>query len=321
VAMPDIRAKMMKAVVYDRYGDADVLLVHDIRRPARPTSGEVHVRVMAAALNPKDVLVRRGKFKLVTGWRFPRGVGYDFAGTVIAGARFASGTRVYGMVNGWRGRTFAEEVVCAADECDAMPALSFEEAAGIPLAGQTALQAVRDIGRVCAGATVCINGASGGVGVFAVQIAKALGARVTTLSSARNIDFCHSLGADEALDYARDEPFTRPGAFDVIFDVFGNRGFARVVSSLKQHGVFIEAVPSPSILLAALGTSFISSKRARLVIVRSRAADLATLRHWVEEGRLSPVVDRVYDLEQAADAQRYLETKRARGKVVVRIGR
>ncbi len=319
--MPDTVAKMMKAVLYDRYGGADVLTVRDVSRPARPMSGEVHVRVMAAALNPKDVLVRRGKFKLLTGWRFPRGVGYDFAGTVIAGARFASGTRVYGMVNGWRGRTLAEEVVCAADECDVMPALSFEEAAAIPLAGQTALQAVRNIGRVCAGATVCVNGASGGVGLFAVQIAKALGAQVTTLSSARNIDLCHKWGADEALDYARDDPFTRPGAFDVIFDVFGNRDFARVTSSLKQHGVFIGAVPSPKILLAVLRTSFTSYKRARLVIVRSRAADLATLRHWVEEGRLSPVVDRVYDLEEAADAQRYLETKRARGKVVVRIGR
>ncbi len=311
----------MKAVVYDRYGDAGVLTVRDVRPLAPPTSGEVHVRVMAAALNPKDVLVRQGKFKLVTGWRFPRGVGYDFAGTVIDGARFASGTRVYGMVNGWRGRTFAEEVVCAADECDVMPALSFEAAAAIPLAGQTALQAVRDIGRVSAGATVCINGASGGVGVFAVQITKALGARVTTLSSARNVDLCHKLGADEALDYARDDPFMRPGAFDVIFDIFGNRAFERVAASLKPHGVFIEAVPSLRILLAALRTGLTSSRRARPVIVRSRAADLATLRHWVEEGRLSPVVDRVCDLDPTADAQRYLETKRARGKVVVRIDR
>jgi NADPH:quinone reductase-like Zn-dependent oxidoreductase len=310
----------MKAVVYDRYGSADVLTVRDVSRPAPRTAGEVHVRVMAAALNPKDVLVRRGKFKLLTGWRFPRGVGYDFAGTVIAGARFAPGTRVYGMVNGWQGRTLAEEVVCGADECDVMPALGFEEAAGIPLAGQTALQAVRDVGRVRAGASVCVNGASGGVGLFTVQIAKGLGARVTTLSSGRNVDLCRQWGADEALDYARDDPFGRPDAFDVILDVFGNRRFARVASSLKPHGVFIEAVPSPSILLAVLRTRFTSSRRARLVVVRSRAADLATLRQWVEEGRLSPVVDRVYDLEHAADAQRYLETKRARGKVVVRIG-
>lgn len=310
----------MKAVVYDRYGDADVISVRDVRPPARPKSSQVHVRVMAAALNPKDVLVRRGKFKLLTGWRFPRGVGYDFAGTVIAGGRFAAGTRIYGMVNGWHGRTLAEEVICAADECDVMPALSFVEAAAIPLAGQTALQAVRDIGRVSAGTTLCINGASGGVGVFAVQIAKARGARVTTLSSARNIEFCRTLGADEALDYANVDPFTRPGAFDVIFDIFGNRAFERVAPSLKRHGVFVEAVPSRRVLLAALRTRWTSSKRARLVIVRSRAADLTTLRHWVDDGRLLPVVDRVYDLEQAADAQRYLETKRARGKVVVRIG-
>src|SRR5262245_44991846 len=311
----------MKAVVYDRYGAADVLTIRDVRRPARRGSGEVHVRVMAAALNPKDVLVRRGKFRLLTGRKFPRGVGYDFAGTVIAGTRFAPGTRVYGMVNGWRGRTFAEEVICGAHECDVMPALSFEEAAGIPLAGQTALQALRNIGSVGAGANVCINGASGGVGVFAVQIAKSLGARVTTLSSARNIELCHKLGADESLYYARDHPFTRPDAFDVIFDVFGNRAFERVAPALRRPGVFIEAVPSPNIVLAVLRTGWASSRRARLVIVRSRAADLATLRGWVEEGRLMPVVDRIYDLEQTADAQRYLETKRTRGKVVVRIGR
>lgn len=310
----------MKAVVYDRYGDAGVLALRDVRPPAPPGPGEIHVRVAAAALNPKDVLVRRGKFKLLTGSKFPRGVGYDFAGTVIGGTRFAPGTRVFGMVNGWRGRTLAEELVCSADECDVMPDLTFEEAAAIPLAGQTALQALRDVGRVRPGAVVCVNGASGGVGVFAVQIAKTLGARVTTLSSARNLDLCRKLGADEALDYERDDLFTHRGAFDAIFDVFGNRSFERVQAALKPHGTFIDTVPSRRMFLDALRTAFGRSKRARLVVVHSRAADLATLRGWVDEGRLKPVVDRAYGLDQAADAQRYLETKRARGKVVVRVG-
>ena len=309
----------MRAIVYERYGDADVLAVRDVGPPAAPGPRQIHVRVAAAALNPKDILVRKGKFKLLTGSSFPRGVGYDFAGTIVGGARFAPGTRVFGMVNGWRGRTLAEELVCSADECEVMPDVTFEEAAAIPLAGQTALQALRDLGGVRPGASVCINGASGGVGVFAVQIAKKLGARVTTLSSARNVELCRTLGADETLDYARDDPFTRRRAFDVIFDVFGNRAFGPARAALTPHGTFVSTVPSRGIFLDWLRTAVGRSQRARLVTVRSRAADLATLRGWIEHGGLKSIVDRVYPLDQAVDAQRFLETKRARGKVIVKV--
>ncbi len=177
-----------------------------------------------------------------------------------------------------------------------------------------------NIGRVEPGAAVCINGASGGVGVFAVQIAKTLGARVITVSSERNLGLCRDLGADQALDYARDDPFAQRAAYDLVFDVFGNRSFSRVRSALRPGGTFISTVPSPRIFLDVTRTITGWGKRARLVLVRSGAADLAVLRDWADLQKLAPVVDRVYRLDQVIDAQRYLETKRARGKVVVRVG-
>ncbi|MBX7220591.1 MAG: NAD(P)-dependent alcohol dehydrogenase [Blastocatellia bacterium] len=308
----------MKAVVFDRYGDASVLAVRDIPAPATDAS-QVQVRVRAAALNPKDLLVRKGKFKLFTGSRFPLGVGYDFSGEVIGGSKFEKGTTVYGMLNGWFGRTLAEEVVCPANECAAMPELTFTEAAAIPLAALTALQALRDLGRLQPGQTVCINGASGGVGVYAVQIAKALGAQVTTLSSARNLELCRSLGADETLDYAQDKPFNRSNGFDVFFDVFGNLSLAKIRNSLKPHGTYVDTVPSRQIIWDSLRTSLGWSKRARLVVVRSRSTDLDLLSQWVTEGKLRPVVDQIFRLDQTAEAEKYLETKRARGKVVIEI--
>jgi NADPH:quinone reductase-like Zn-dependent oxidoreductase len=197
-------------------------------------------------------------------------------------------------------------------------ALSFEEAAAIPLAAQTALQALRDLARVRAGDHVCINGASGGVGVFALQIAKALGASVTSVSSARNLEFCRRLGADEALDYAAEDPFSGSRSYRVVLDAFGNRRFDQVRASLGPGGVFVTTVPSRRIIVDALRTIF-GYPRARLVAVRSRAADLHVLAQLVEAGRLRAVIDRIVDFDAVVDAIRFLESRRARGKVVVRM--
>jgi NADPH:quinone reductase-like Zn-dependent oxidoreductase len=171
------------------------------------------------------------------------------------------------------------------------------------------------------GDEVCVNGASGGVGTLALQIAKALGARVTSVSSERNLELCRSLGADVTLDYGVDRPFARPGAYRVLFDVFGKLDFRAVRSALGPGGVFVSTVPSWGIGVATLRTLVGSSraKRARLVVVRSRRADLELVRAWVESGTLRPVVDRVLKLDEGAEAQRYLETRRARGKVVLRV--
>jgi NADPH:quinone reductase-like Zn-dependent oxidoreductase len=312
----------MRAVVYDRYGSAEVLRVGELPVP-RPGRGEVLVRVRAAALNPKDVLVRKGKFRRFTGNRFPRPVGYDFAGEVAESGpdvrELLAGTRVFGMLNGFWGGTCAEYVVARQDELAPMPAsLSFTQAAAIPLAAQTALQALRDIGRVRPGTSVLINGASGGVGTFAIQLARDLGGHVTTVSSEQNLALCRELGAHEALDYRQDTFLDGTRRQDVFFDVFGNQSFSRARAALRAGGVYIQTVPSARIVLDTLRTA-LTSTRARLVVVKSRSEDLRHLARLAESGALRPVVDREYALEEVRAAQEQLETKRTRGKVVLRV--
>lgn len=314
----------MRAVVYDRYGTPDVLEIREVPAPT-PGRDQLLVRVHAAALNPKDVLVRKGKFRWATGRAFPRGVGYDWAGHVVAAGPGTSvpagGGPLFGMVNGWRGITCAEYAVVNVNECARAPGrVPLAEAAAVPLAGLTALQALRDVGHVREGQSVCVNGGSGGVGTLAIQIACILGARVTSVSSARNLGACAELGAHETLDYARDDPFARASRYDVVFDVFGNHRFANVRHALVPSGTYVSTVPSRAILWDQARTSAFARQRARLVTVRSVAADLEVLRAWMDEGRLRPVVDRLVPINDIRDAQRYLETKRARGKVVITIG-
>jgi len=197
-------------------------------------------------------------------------------------------------------------------------ALSFAAGAAIGLAGQTALQALRDLAGVGAGQRVWIHGASGGVGTFAVQVAKILGAHVVTTCSDANRALCRALGADETLDYRVDRPWERREDFDAIFDVFGNRRFAECKAALRRPGMFVSTVPSLQIARDAVRT-LVSSRRARLVLVRSRAADLRWLARQVEQGALDPRVDRTFAMEEIAQAHAYIETKRARGKVVIEI--
>jgi NADPH:quinone reductase-like Zn-dependent oxidoreductase len=312
------------ALVYDRYGPADVLAVREIASP-RPARDQALVRIRAAALNPKDVMVRKGRFRLLSGARFPKIVGLDFAGEVVGAARGvrgpAEGARVFGFLGGWstlRG-SVAEYVAASPRELAAMPhACSFEEAAGVPLAASTALQALRDVCRVGPGARICIHGASGGVGTFAIQIAKQLGAHVTTTSGAASKPLCLALGADEALDYAARDPFAGDRIFDVIFDAHGNRSLTGVRRALTAKGFYVTTVPSGRILLDT-GRTLVGGPRARLVVVRPRAADLAQLATLVDEGRVRPAIDRVVPLAEAVDAVRHLETRHAHGKVVIRI--
>ena len=310
-----------RAVEHAEYGPPDVLRIAKVTVPA-PGPGEVRIRVRAAAINPKDVLVRKGKFRWMVGRTLPRLTGYDYAGIVDAagsGADLAVGTRVFGMLNRQTGGAVAEHLVAPVSEMAALPeSVSFETGAAIPLAGQTALQALRDLAGVQPNAAVWIHGASGGVGTFAIQIARILGARVCTTSSAANRELCESLGADEPLDYRVDHPERRQDHFDAIFDVFGNRSFARCRGALRSPGVFVSTVPSPRIALDRVRTHF-SSRRARLVLVRSRHRDLEWLAQQVVAGGLEPRVDRTFDFEHVADAHAYLETKRARGKVVITI--
>jgi len=314
----------VRALAYDAYGGLERLAFRDLPVPA-PGRVEVLVRVRAAALNPKDSFVRKGRFRLVSGRTFPKRVGADFAGEVVeVGASVSGievGDRVFGMLEEWTYRrgTVAEYVAPRASEVARMPRLlSFEEAAALPLVSLTALQALRDIAHVRAGDAVCVHGASGGVGTAAIQLAVALGAIVTTTSSAKNLELCRSLGAAEALDYASDTPFASPHRYRVVLDAFGNLSFDRVKRVLTPDGIYVTTVPSVRIVRDSLRT-LARQPRARLVVVRARRADLDGVARFVENGLLRPVVDRVVAFDDAIEGIRHLETKRSRGKIIVKV--
>jgi NADPH:quinone reductase-like Zn-dependent oxidoreductase len=312
----------MRAVRYDRYGAADVAKVVEAPAPPRE-AGTYLVRVHAAALNPKDVLVRKGKFRWFAGLHFPKSMGYDWAGEIVEGdAAFTPGTRVFGMIQSWNAGAFAELCRVRPDECARAPrGLSHEEAAGLPLASLTALQALRDEAHIGPGHRVLLHGASGGVGVFAIQIAKALGAYVVTTSSEKNRELCASLGADETLDYTKVDfrSGSSKGPFDAFFDVFGNQSFTKVRALLSPEGTYVSTVPAPRVIVDTLLTPLRTRRRARLVVVRSNRADLDLLCRLVAEEKLRPVIDATFPLAQITEACRRVESKRARGKVVLTI--
>ena len=313
----------MKVVEYDRYGGPDVIVLRDAPVP-EPGVGEVRVRVRAAALNPKDALVRSGRFPLLAGRQFPKRMGYDFAGEVTAlGAgvsAFAVGQPVFGMINSWRAGAFAEYAVVPADELAPRPAgLDNAQAAALPLAAQTALQSLRDLAGLRPESRVAIHGASGGVGTLAVQIAKALGAHVTALCGAGSADLVRSLGADAVFDYRQTTPAQLPGRYDAFFDVFGNQSFFGVRHLLTAHGCYVSTVPSTRNLRDHALTYVSPGRRARLVVVRSKRADLETLSRWVAEGRLRPLVAARLPLAETARAHAMIQGKNTHGKIVLDI--
>jgi NADPH:quinone reductase-like Zn-dependent oxidoreductase len=269
-------------------------------------------------------MLRSGRFKLLALRGFPRQLGYDFSGEVEAvGSAVRSvraGDPVFGMLNGMFGRTVAEYCAVPEDELVKKPAaLTWQDAAALPLTSLTALQALRDDAKLEPGQRVLINGASGGVGVVAIQIAKALGAHVTSVSSPQNQALCETLGSDAWLSYAEPGVFDGSGRYDVIFDVFGNQSIARVKRALTASGHYVTTVPKAGSVIDSARTC-LSRQRAHLVVVKSSARDLATLVTWVEQQKLRAVVHGVYRLEQVVAAQQQVESKHTRGKVVIWIG-
>lgn len=303
----------------DRYGPPDVLRIATMPRPT-PRRKQVVVQTRWVGINPKDVLVRKGKFKTFTGRSFPIVVGHDIAGEVVEagpGADLAEGSSVYGMLNSFSGGAYAEYVTADCDAVATSPrTIGSDFAAAVPLAGQTALQALRDKARLAPGQSVLINGASGGVGVFAVQIAKILGAHVTAVCSERNRELVSSLGADSVVDYGTVDLTTLPNRFDVFFDVFGNYAFGRVKHLLRREGTYVQTIPSRRIVTDALFT-WPSSKSAKLVIVKSRRTQLEWLTGHIDSGALKVIVDQRFPISGVVGAHRYIETKRARGKIVL----
>ncbi|MCU0514875.1 MAG: NAD(P)-dependent alcohol dehydrogenase [Anaerolineae bacterium] len=319
----------MKAIVLPQYGAPEVLQLREVAQPV-PGPQQVLLRVHAAAVNPLDWhRMRAAPFlvRLSDGlWRptSPH-LGADVAGTVVAVGdqvtRFQPGDAVFGEVRG----AFAEYVTAAEKYLvPKPPAVTFEAAAAVPVAGLTALQALRDKGQLQPGQAVLINGASGGVGTCAVQLARYFGAEVTAVCSTRNIDLVRSLGAHHVIDYTRDD-FTRGSArYDLIVDNVTNHPVAAVRRVLAPRGIIVNAGfwSMPRMLMGVLTGMWLARGQGQQVITLladPRPADLDFLAQRLAAGELTPFIDRRYPLAQTAEAIRYLETGRARGKVIIQV--
>jgi NADPH:quinone reductase-like Zn-dependent oxidoreductase len=310
----------MKAVVIRRYGAAEVLQYEDVEQPKiEPT--QLLVKVRASSVNPIDWKIRQGMLSLITGNKFPKILGFDVAGDVIAlgsgVTRFQVGDAIYGSTS-FPGGGYAEFAAVPENLVALKPTnLSYEEAAAVPLAALTALQALRNEGNIQTGQTVLINGAAGGVGIFAVQIAKALRAVVTGVSSAKNLDLVKSLGADRVIDYTQQDFTEDTAQYDIIFDAVGKRSLSQTKKVLKPNGVYITTLPSPEVFLESIFTAFIPGQKAKFILEKPNTEDLLFLKELIEAGKIRVVIDRTYPLQELAAAHAYSETGRAVGKIVI----
>jgi NADPH:quinone reductase-like Zn-dependent oxidoreductase len=321
----------MKATVHERFGSPEVLEQQTVDKPELAPDG-VLVRVRAVSVNPVDWYTMAGRpyvGRPMLGLRRPKSImlGTDFAGTVEAVGSDETDFRVGDEVFGGRSGAFAEYVCVSAGVALKPAGLTFEEAAAVPVAGLTALQGLRDLGQVQPGQHVLINGASGGVGTFAVQIARALGAEVTAVCSTGNVELVRSIGADHVIDYTR-EDFTRSDQrYDVILDSAGSRGWFALRRVLTPRGTLI-LVGGPKtsrmfgplghvvkVRLAALG----SRRKVAFFMAKFNRQDMMVLRDLIDAEKVTPVVDRHYQYADLAQALRYLGEGHARGKVVVTV--
>jgi NADPH:quinone reductase-like Zn-dependent oxidoreductase len=324
----------MKAIVHCEYGSPDVLKLEDVERPV-PNDNQVLVRVRAASVNPLD-LTMRGPWLIrpILGLRKPKDtrLGVDYAGTVEAVGKNVTQFKPGDEVFGGRSGTLTEYVCGLADRAIALkpPNMTFEQAASVPVAAITALQGLRDKGKIRPGQKVLINGASGGVGTFAVQIAKSFGTEVTGVCSTRNVDLVRSIGADHVIDYTKEDFTKTDQRYDLIFDLVGNHSFSERRRILNPNGVCVMAgiggagwhdgmgIRLAGELNAYVRSRFVSEKFVAYIATLNKA-DLIILGDLMQAGKVTPVIDRTYKLNEIRDALQYLETGHARGKVVITV--
>jgi NADPH:quinone reductase-like Zn-dependent oxidoreductase len=317
----------MKAVVIDNYGGIDQLHLRALPDP-RPKAGEVLVRVRAAGVNPVDWKIRQGQLRFIIRPNFPYVPGGDIAGEVVtAGAEaapFKSGDPVVGFVAWKRGGGYAELAVAKKSAVALKPSsLSFTEAASLPIAACTALQALRDLGKLSEGANALILGGAGGVGHFAVQIAKAFGAKTSATCGPSNIEFVQSLGADRVINYSGQDLTTDPDCYNVVFDAVAKSSFAVCQLLLAPGGIYVTTLPAPSLFflsgIQSIAGFFRKMKRAKGILVRPSGRDIAFLCQMVDEAKLRPTVSIRLSLDRAAEAHEASEGGHTRGKIVFEI--
>ena len=323
----------MKAILYDHYGSPDVLHYEELEKPL-PADDQILIQVRASSVNPYDWHFIRGTpsfIRLFIGMRAPksRRLGADVAGLVEAVGRNVTSFKVGDSVFGTAVGSFAE-YVCAPESTLALKPenLTWEQAASAPIAGITALQGLRDTGRILKGQHVLINGAAGGVGTFAVQIAKSFGAHITAVCSTRNIELVRSIGADDAIDYTRENFIHGTQRYDVFFDLVGNNPLPACLRVLQPKGIYIgcggggpdrrSMEPLGSMLHSLLLRPFTTRKLPGF-LAKVNTADLNVLADLMRSGKVTPVLDSTYALKETAEAIRYIEHCHARGKVTITV--
>ncbi|HLG83550.1 MAG TPA: NAD(P)-dependent alcohol dehydrogenase [Bradyrhizobium sp.] len=314
----------MKALAYDRFGGLDVLHFAELEEP-RVGPGLVLVSLRASSVNVIDNRVRAGKMGLLAGKRFPRIPGADVAGVVVETGTSVAGLKVgdsvFGALDPFKGGAFAERAAMPANQLALKPPeLAFETAAALPLAGLAALTSIRDLGKVGRRVKVLIHGASGAVGLFAVQIARRLGAEVTAVAGTAGIEAAKAAGADIVVDYRKQDASHFPVSFDVILNASGALPYAQAKASLAGGGRFIE--PSPTIP-GVIGATILNVFRHRQhlpLMTKVRRADLELLATWAMEGSLKPLIAKNYPFADAPEALRAMEQGGVVGKVVVSMG-
>lgn len=313
----------MKAVVMKKYGMPDVLEIANISRP-QINDNQVLVEVYASSVNPVDWKIRNGSLKLFIRKKLPCILGGDIAGRVVKVGEnvqfFRVGDEVFGKIDIVKNGAYAEYVATSASHLALKPQkMNFIEAATLPLAGLTALQALRNMGKIRKGMSVLVNGCSGGVGSFALQLVKAYGCKATGVCSTRNIEFAKELGADRVIDYTKEDIHLLQEEYDIFFDVVGNQEYSKVKHILQGGGIFVTTLPSFNILLLGSIHNILSSKKMKKIFVQESKEDLELLADFVDAGQLKTYIDKTYDLSDVAKAHQYSETGRVVGKISLKI--
>lgn len=313
----------MKAVEIDQFGGADVLRYRDTADPA-PGPGQVLIEAHAGSVNPIDWKIREGQMAMRYGEDFPMILGFDVSGVVAAVGegvtRFAPGEAVWARGDQGAGQCYAELVCVGEGGVAKKPAsLSHAGAAALPLVGQTIIGGLRTLADVQPGQRVLIVGASGGVGIHAVQIAKAMGAHVTASASGKNLDFVAEHGADQLIDYTARDVLETDAPYDLIYDTVGTQSVPAARAALTPQGLYLTLVPVPEIEMFFPGKTERKPQGAYFMVWSPRGEDLDLLSGWIEAGQLKPVIDSRYPLAELADAHLRSETLRAKGKIVIEI--
>ena len=312
----------MKAVSIEKYGGPDVLQYEDHPTP-QINDDELLIKVKASSVNPIDWKLRKGMIRFLPGQKLPKILGGDIAGIVEEVGKnileFQNGDEIYGLISAAKGGAYAEYAIAKPHQIAIKPRnISFQEAAAIPLAGLTAYQSLKRLGKLKVGDKILINGCSGGVGHFAVQIAKAMGADITGVCSTKNINLARKLGTDKVIDYTNENIFSENITYDIIFDAVANQSFLTVKKHLNINGRYVTTLPSIGVFRDMLLGSF-CSKKSKIIAVKSVSEDLRFLGELIKSKKLITIIDKIYELKDIKVAHIYSETGRVVGKLVISI--